>query len=345
MVESFNPMSLQANKTTSGRIVVHSPNWLGDAVMFLPAWRAWRDAHAGESVAVVAKRRVAGIWGLVSDVDRLVVLDDGRDGMRRAAGELRSLGGFDAICAPGSFRSALLLRRGGAGTIRGTTGQFRFLFVRDAVSLRGLESAHQSLEYARIMGVEGGPLPAPSAAIDKSRLPDVSALCDPAGRLVVLPGAARGGSKRWPPEFFAETAARAVAGGLFAGAIVCGTPGEKAECDAVAAALAERGTPCLNLCSRTSLLELASVLSASSAVLSNDSGGMHLATAVGAPVVAVFGLTDPAKTGPLGRSAAVAAEGVRHARAIPRESQAAERALRSVAPDRVLAALHDLTRQ
>ena len=331
-------MSRQENKTNSGRIAVHSPNWLGDAVMFLPAWRAWRDAHAGETVAVVAKRRVAGIWGLVSDVDRLIVLDDGRDGMRRAAEELRSLGGFDAICAPGSFRSAMLLWRGGAGSIRGTGGQFRFLFVRDAVSLRGLESAHQSVEYARILGVEGCQLPAPSAAIDRSRLPDVSALCDPAGNLVILPGAARGGSKRWPSTNFAKVAVKALESGLMDRVVVCGTSGEAGECEAVTDGVSKRFPDAvLNLCGKTGLPELAGLLSRCRAVCCNDSGGMHLATAVGAPVVAVFGLTDPGKTGPLGRSAVVAAEGVKVSRAIPRESAAATRALASVSPDRVFA--------
>ena len=93
---------------------------------------------------------------------------------------------------------------------------------------------------------------------------------------------------------------------------------------------------------KTSLAELASVLSGCAAALSNDSGGMHLATAAGTPVAAVFGLTDPAKTGPLGNAAVVAAEGVRHSRAIPRESAAATAALRSVRPARVLAALEKL---
>ena len=324
------------------RIVIHSPNWLGDAVMFLPAWRAWRDAHPGAQVAVVAKKRVATLWRYVADIDRLVVLEDGRRAMADAARELRDFGAPAAICAPQSLRSAWLLRRGGVKSIRGTWGQFRFLLVRERVSLRGLESAHQSLEYARILGVEGAPLPAPCAALDLSRFPDASAFCDPAGFLTVLPGAARGGSKRWPPEFFAETAAGAVRDGLFRRVLVCGTPGERAACDAVAMALGKDAVPCENLCAKTSLPELAAILAKSDAVLSNDSGGMHLATAVGAPVVAVFGLTDPAKTGPLGRAAVVAAEGVRHSRAIPRESPEAERALRSVGVDRVSKALREL---
>jgi len=328
------------------RFAIHSPNWLGDAVMFLPAWRAWRDAHRSAEVAVVAKARVAGLWRLVKDTGRLIILEDGRDGMRRAIAELRDFGAkapFQALCAPQSLRSAWILWRGGARRIRGTRGQLRFPFIGDPVSLRDLSGAHQSLEYARIMGVSADALPPPSAALDMSGLPDVSGICDTGAALAVLPGAARGGSKRWPPEFFAETAARAVREGLAARVLVCGTPGERDECAAVSSLLASGGVPATDLCGKTSLTQLASILSQCRAALSNDSGGMHLATAAGAPVVAVFGLTDPCKTGPLGTSAAVAAEGVRHARAIPRESAAATAALRSVTPDRVFAALAELT--
>lgn len=325
-----------------GRYAIHSPNWLGDAVMFLPAWRAWRDAHRGAEVAVVAKRRVAALWRLVADVDELVVLDEGRGHDAAAVAALRKLRPFSAIAVPASFRSAWLLWRGGASSIRGTAGQGRFPFIRDRVSLRGLDGAHQSLEYARIMGVEDEALPPPSAALDLARLPPPGGL-PPAlpegGYLAILPGAARGGSKRWPPENFAAAARMALDAGIAGSAVVCGTEGERAECDAVAKALGGRAA---NLCGKTGVPELAALLAGARAVLSNDSGGMHLATAVGAPVVAVFGLTDPMKTGPLGKAAVVAAEGVRHARAIPRESPEAERALRSISPERVFDALRGL---
>lgn len=325
--------------------VIHSPNWLGDAVMFLPAWRAWRNAHPTASVAVVAKKRVVSLWRLVGDVDRLIVLDDGWQGMRAAAAALRDFSSgreLLAICAPQSLRSAWLLLRGGAARIRGTCGQFRFLFVRDRVSLNDLKSAHQSREYARIMDVEGAPLPPPSAAIDFTRLPNVDSLGIGSDSIAVLPGAARGSSKRWPADFFAEVATKAVECNLAARIVICGTPGERQECDDVQLHLEKRGIPTDNLCAKTAVAELAAVLVKCRAVLTNDSGGMHLATAVGTPVVAVFGLTDPAKTGPLGNALAVAAEGVRHSRAIPRDSPAATTALRSVSPNRVFDALESL---
>ncbi len=331
-------------------MLIHSPNWLGDVVMALPAFRAWRDRHPDERVHILAKRRVAAIWGFVRDIDSVIVLDEGRGGARAARAAIRAAKCGEATLLPQSFRSAWIVWRAGVGSIRGTTGQFRSFMVSDAVSLDGLESAHQQFEYARLLGVEGAELPPPCAAIDISRLPSPADASrtpigghDASSALVILPGAARGGSKRWPPAFFAEVAARALESGLAKRVLVCGTPGEAAECAEVADALAARfADAALNLCGKTGLAELAGLLARCRAVLSNDSGGMHLATAVGAPVVAVFGITDPSKTGPLGKSAVVAAEGVKVSRSIPRESEVAARALASVSPDRVFTTLANL---
>ena len=319
-------------------MLIHSPNWLGDVIMALPAFRAWRDRHGNEPVHILAKRRVAAIWGFVRDVDSVIVLEEGRDGARAAREAIRAAKCDEAILLPQSFRSAWIVWRAGVGNIRGTAGQFRSFMVSDTVSLGGLEEAHQQIEYARILGVEDAELPPPCAAIDVSRLPFPDGAGDVLKALVILPGAARGGSKRWPSANFAEIAVKALEAGLMDRVVVCGTPGEAEECEAVADGVSKRFPDAvLNLCGKTGLPELAGLLSRCRAVCCNDSGGMHLATAVGAPVVAVFGLTDPGKTGPLGRSAVVAAEGVKVSRAIPRESEAATRALASVLPDRVFA--------
>ncbi len=322
-------------------MLIHSPNWLGDVVMALPAFRAWRDRHADEPVHILAKRRVAAIWGFVRDVDSVIVLEEGRDGARAAREAIRAARCDKAILLPQSFRSAWIVWRAGVGEIRGTAGQFRSFMVSDTVSLDGLEDAHQQIEYARILGVEEAELPPPCAAIDISRLPFPA---DASDTLVILPGAARGGSKRWPSANFAEVAVKALESGVAGRVAVCGTPGEAVECAAVADGVSKRFPDAVvNLCGKTGLPELAGLLARCRAVCCNDSGGMHLATAVGAPVVAVFGLTDPGKTGPLGRSAVVAAEGVKVSRSIPRESEAATRALASVSPDRVFAALRQMT--
>jgi heptosyltransferase-2 len=326
-------------------IAIHSPNWLGDVVMCLPAFHVWRGAHANTRVCVVARKSVAGLWKFIRGVNAIVPTAKDTASERVARQEIRSAGCRKAIVLPNSFRSAWVLWRSGIRQIRGTAGQFRSFMISDAVSLDGLDEAHQSVEYARIFGVSEDGLPAPSDAIDASLLPEPpQAGIDLSGGFVaVLPGAARGPSKRYPAPMFIEAVSAALARHQGLAALVCGTPSEAAECAEVADGLS-RAFPgrAADLCGKTSLASLAALLHSARAVCCNDSGGMHLATAVGAPVAAVFGMTDPRKTGPIGRSRVVAAEGVTVSRSIARESGAAARALASIAPTRVATALEEV---
>ncbi|MCA1809712.1 MAG: glycosyltransferase family 9 protein, partial [Lentisphaerae bacterium] len=98
----------------------------------------------------------------------------------------------------------------------------------------------------------------------------------------------------------------------------------------------------LNLAGRTSLTELAAVLSCCSLALTNDSGGMHLATALGIPVVAVFGVTDPCRTGPLGVRVRVLQDSARCDRDLGRHLEHAAAALARITPARAAEAALEL---
>ena len=148
----------------------------------------------------------------------------------------------------------------------------------------------------------------------------------------VLPGAARGPSKRWPPDRFASVAAR-LAEENGCRVLVLGTRAERDLCEGMAHAA---GPAAVSLAGETSLRDVACLLSLCRVVLCNDSGGMHLAAAAGTRVVAVFGMTDPETTGPLGSGhALVLAEGVERSRDIARNSGEAVRALQSIPTHRV----------
>ena len=130
--------------------LIHSPNWLGDVVMSLPAFRVWREANADAEVSIIARRSVAGLWRLVKGVDHLIETAKDADVERAARKDIRSLRIDDAIILPNSFRSAWTAWRSGVRSIRGTAGDFRSFMISDTVSLSGLEEAHQSIEeYAR----------------------------------------------------------------------------------------------------------------------------------------------------------------------------------------------------
>lgn len=332
-------------KTDMGTMAIHSPNWLGDVIMCLPAFHVWRGTHADARVCVVARKSVAGLWKFVRGVNAIVPTAKDPATERAARREIRAAECREAILLPNSFRSAWTLWRSGVHIMRGTAGQFRSFLISDAVSLEGLGDAHQSVEYARVFGVPEDGLPAPSDAIDASLLPEPPqvGIDLSAGFIAVLPGAARGPSKRYPAPMFVEAVSAVMMRHKGLAAVVCGTSSEAAECAEVADGLS-RAFPgrATDLCGKTSLASLAALLHAACAVCCNDSGGMHLATAFGAPVAAVFGMTDPRKTGPLGRSRVVAAEGVSVSRSIARESEAAARALASIAPKRVAEALEEV---
>jgi heptosyltransferase-2 len=121
---------------------------------------------------------------------------------------------------------------------------------------------------------------------------------------------------------------------------VFGSGNETDLCETVTAGI---GRKALNLAGQTSLPEFAALLSSCGVVICNDSGGMHLAAAAGAKVVAVFGMTDPAKTGPMGKGhRVICAEGVRQSRDIKRDSSEAAVALKSISADRVAAAAREV---
>lgn len=328
----------------SRTVLIHSPNWLGDVIMALPAFRAWRDANSNAKVFILAKKSVAGLWKYVRDVDGVIILTKEKGATSAAVAAIREAKCTEAILLPQSFRSAWIVWRSGISSIRGTSGQFRSFMISDKVSIYDLDKAHQVREYLRIMGLDDSVSPlSPADAIDTSKLPPVPNLgISPENAVIILPGAARGDSKRWPAENFADAAISVMSTHAELQTIVCGTPDEAPACNAVSNAIAAKFPERVsNICGKTSLAELAAIIAKARAVCCNDSGGMHLSTAMGTPVVAIFGITDPSKTGPLGKSKVVAAKGFKVSRAIPRTSPTATLALISVKPEEVIQALEE----
>lgn len=314
------------------KILVVSPNWLGDAVMAMPALARLVRERPGARVSVLSRPALAPLWRSVEGVADVLAVQKAESATFAAARRLRAAGFAEALILPNSFRSAVAPFLARIPRRRGTAFHARALLVNDRVRFSAAEERlHQALEYAKILCGSAecdfsltGFRPAPPDASLAAMLPAG------AGPLVgIVPGAARGPSKRWPR--FAEAAALVAAARPDARFAVFGGKGEEETCAEVAAAL---GAP--DFCGRTGLPQFASLLAACDAVMCNDSGGMHLASACGTPVVAVFGVTDPGKTGPVGpRAAIMRAEGVAAARAVARDDPAAVAALLSVSARRV----------
>jgi lipopolysaccharide heptosyltransferase II len=157
--------------------------------------------------------------------------------------------------------------------------------------------------------------------------------------VAMFPGAAFGPSKRWPVERFAEVGKRLVAESNCL-IVVAGTAADSAAGCAIADTIGEGA---LDLTGETSMTELAAMLALCDVVVANDSGGMHLATLVGTKVAAIYGVTDPDKTGPIGqRHRIIAAEDVTRSRDLDRNSDIGQRALASISPDKVIESIREL---
>lgn len=331
------------------RTLVYAPNWLGDAIMAMPAIQVWRKWNTGTTLTLLTKPALAGLWNLHGAVDDLVLLRPGPWGTLRAARELRHRGFSEALVLPNSFRSALIPWLADIPRRRGFSRQGRGALLTEHVLPRlSATRAHQSWECADILLGEGWwpgeGLPSPRLKLTSY---DLRSACRAFGlppdghRIGIIPGAARGESKRWP--FFGEAAARLareIDGTRF---VVFGTAAETALCRQVAQSI---GPAALCVAGQTSLPQFAALLATCRTVLCNDSGGMHLAAAVDTPVVAVYGLTNPATTGPLGRGhTLLRPPGVTGNRAITRKDREAIRALHAIPPERILAAVRQVLRK
>jgi heptosyltransferase-2 len=152
----------------------------------------------------------------------------------------------------------------------------------------------------------------------------------------VSPGAAYGDAKRWLPERFAESA-RAVAAALGATVLVFGSAAERELCEAVTAGVRGGGVDARNLAGGTTLTEFIDLAAACRLYLTNDSGAMHVASALGVPTVAVFGATDDVTTGPTGPLVRVVREHAECSPCLLRDCPIDHRCMTRVTPDRVAA--------
>lgn len=334
-----------------GRILVRTPNWLGDAVMSLPALRALRLRFPGAHIAVHARPSVADLYareGFASEVllcHARPSLWDWR-GRRQAAAELAARNFDAALLLPNSFDSALLVWMARIPRRIGYRRDLRGPLLTDPVPppRRGEIPPHQQHYYLEL--IKRAALAAQRPAngvilldrIEEARQAGLRRWRERGVESAVIgvsPGAAFGGAKRWPAERFAEAAARLakLTGWTVA---IFGSARERPLGETVERMVAGRGVRALNLAGATSLAEFIELAAACRLFLTNDSGAMHVASALGVPTVAVFGATDPEATGPAGPSVRVVREPVSCSPCLLRECPIDHRCMRAVSAERVV---------
>ncbi|MGA2177782.1 MAG: lipopolysaccharide heptosyltransferase II [Verrucomicrobiota bacterium] len=315
------------NMSPPQSILVRGVNWLGDAVMTTPALLRLRQARPGARLTLLAPEKLAGLWEGQPFVDEVLAFSPSET-LWHVSRRLREKRFTTGVAFPNSLRAALELWLAGIPERIGAARPGRGFFLTKSVapppgavmmrkrSPREIQrllaratpppaipaEAHHVYHYLHLAGALDAstePL-APRLEVAEEQMDEVRrkfGLAREGGGpwFGLIPGAEYGPAKRWPPERFVAAAAalrqktqcRWV---LFGGAGDCDLAGRIAR-DIPGAAL--------NLAGKTTLRELAAALKICNLVLTNDTGPMHLAAAVGAPVVAVFGSTSPELTGPL----------------------------------------------
>lgn len=283
-------------KSEIKNVAIRSPNWLGDAVMALPAVRAVSEIFTPERLTVLARGQIENFWGRYSFVDEVLPFSRGteREAHRRLAKK-----GIDAfILFTGSFRSAWNALWTGAPIRLGYAGDLRSLLLTHPV--RKNDRLHMTSYYLRLLKIAD-----PSDFSKHVEFPlkheevEFAGGVSPLAGAVGIPlGAKFGPAKCWPDVRLKEFL-RIVMERTGRSVVLFGTEGEREQAGELADVNPER---IQNLAGKTTIGEMAAVMDRCETIVANDSGPLHIAASLGKKVVALFGSTDPAKTSPRSRN-------------------------------------------
>ena len=325
---------------------MRATNWIGDAVMSIPALEAVRKRFPNAHITILARPWVSDVYHNAPFCDAIELYTP-QPGMKdwtaklALARRLRSQRFEAALILPNSFDAALICRLAKIPIRIGYSRDGRGILLTHPIARPkdGEIPAHERFYYLELLRrakwieriADDGPI---RLAVTPRPFDDLGL---DAGQPVIglSPGAAFGTAKRWLPERFAEAAAR-LAVQWKAAVAIFGSKDERPVADLVAEDLRQRGTPVRNLAGQTNLREFIERLAACRFFLTNDNGAMHLAAAVGVRTLAVFGSTDQNATGPTGPFAAVVREQVECSPCLKRECPIDHRCMTRVTVDRVI---------
>jgi heptosyltransferase-2 len=309
-------------------ILIRATNWVGDAVMCLPALRAIRGRFPQAHIAILAKPAVADLYARESCVEEVIRYNAKPGTMARA---LRSRGFDCAILLQNALEAAWIAWLARIPNRIGYSRDGRGWLLTRAVPVprRDEIPRHERFYYLELLRRAGLIESLPESPLIRLEHPDVK----PARIIGVSPGAAYGNAKRWLPERFAEAAGK-LARAREASIALFGSASERSACEQIAQLL--NGHRVTNHAGQTTLAQFIDLAAACELFLTNDSGAMHIASALGVPTIAVFGATDDAATGPTGPNARVVREPVECSPCLLRECPIDHRCMSRVSADRVV---------
>lgn len=295
----------EENKIVCVKVVIHSPNWIGDSILAIPSLAALRKNLPYAKIWVATRPWVTELFSPLDFVEGIIPLLPQQDFMSlwNSARAIRAHHFDVGLLLPNSFSSALLFFLAKVPQRWGYQKDGRGLLLTKRVAPinlgRPIHQVHYYLSLLTGLGFEARSpellLPLPSAAEEEAQAFLRSLNIDRESPLIIFhPGAAYGPSKRWPAQKYAELAS------LFqernkASILIVGSKDEE-ECAETIVSLSRKRP--INLVGKTTLGLLAGLIHQASLFVSNDSGPMHIANALRIPVVTIFGPTDPRQTGP-----------------------------------------------
>ena len=331
------------------RVLIVAPNWIGDTLLAQPLFARLHASRPGLALHAVAPSWTAPVLARMPEIEEVIEtpLAHGRlqlGARLRLAGVLRSQRYDEAIVLPNSWKSALPPFLAGIPRRVGFVGEARYGLLNVRYRLDEEAVPLMAERYVLLAAPPGEPPPRPLApprlevdeanlaiaiarfGLDRSR--PVAAFC---------PGAEYGPAKRWPARHFATLARSLAARGRRVWLI--GSPGDRESGEEIAKLA--NGTA-INLCGRTDLASAIDLLSVAEVVVSNDSGLMHVAAALGRPLVALYGSSSPAHTPPLAPARLVSI-GIECSPCFQRECPLGHfKCMNDLLPERVLAEIREV---
>lgn len=291
----------------SRKTLIRGVNWVGDAVMTMPAIRAIRRADPEDNISLLVKPWVADLFKHDPSVNEIIPYEDihkGLAGKFRLASRLKPHKFDRAILLQNAIDAALTVFLARIPERIGYARDGRGMLLTRSIPHRNEDRTMHHIDYYLKLLQSVGIPPAGTETwlflLREERIrarEELSGLKRPL--IGINPGASFGSAKQWLPERFAEIAHRTV-NELDGSAVVFGGPGEIE----IAADITGRLTPhtqtgrVISMAGKTSLRQLAALMSECDAIVSNDSGPMHIADALGVPLAAIFGSTSWELTGP-----------------------------------------------
>lgn len=334
------------------RILIVGPSWVGDMVMAQSLFISLKAAHPQAAIDVLAPAWSRPIVAAMPEVRQSIDMPVGHGalqwGMRRQVADGLK-GRYDwALVLPNSLKSALIPWMAGIPRRSGWRGEMRYRLLND---LRVLDKSRYPLMVQRFvaLGLDKGAsvperCPAPCLNVTDAQVEQAMSaqgLASSDGALLALcPGAEFGQAKQWPKAHYAAVAEWHIRRGgrvwLF------GSAKDQPVCQAIVDGVSSAESV-VNLAGKTSLADAVALLACADAVVSNDSGLMHVAAALQRPLVAIYGSTSPDFTPPLGETVVTIKSDIDCSPCFERECPYGHyRCLKELMPEAVIEALDQL---